>query len=194
MSLSNCPKCWDNPCTCGSQYEHLSKADLLHLMQCFEEDLKKRFDHALSPRIKVHTWLPEGLNKRASLIAVRIGHEDDTDYILLNGAQQLVSFRGTSEVAHECYLDDGTPAKICRVYRSVAYGKHYAAKIKIGAETYERVLRQGEFVWFTEQAFDRAFYPFVYEDDHKKKGRWRVPLDSYQEALNYKAPKENEDA
>ena len=25
MSLSDCPKCWDTPCTCGHEYESWSK-------------------------------------------------------------------------------------------------------------------------------------------------------------------------
>lgn len=24
MSLSDCPDCWDTPCTCGSGYKHMS--------------------------------------------------------------------------------------------------------------------------------------------------------------------------
>lgn len=170
-----------------------TKNDMLEVLNKIEQEIKERFDHVLSPRVKTHSWLPDGLNKRAGLISVRIGHGDDTDYILLNGAQQLVSFRGPSEMAYECYLDDGTPAKLSRKCRSVGMGMQYVAIVKFGDSLYERYLQQGEFIWFSEQAFDRAFYPFVYEDDHKKKGRWRVPLDSYQEALNYKAPEENED-
>ena len=171
-----------------------SKSDMLEMLEKVEAEINTRFDHVLAPRVKTHSWLPEGLNKRAGLVSVRIGHGEDLDYILLNGTQQFVAFRGPSENAHECYLDDGTPAKLSRRCRSVGMGMQYVAIVKFGTALYERYLQQGEFIWFTEQAFDRAFYPIVYEDDHEKQGRWRIPLDSYQAALNYKVNQENKDA
>ncbi len=32
MSLSDCEKCWDTPCTCGNEYKNYSKDALIKLM------------------------------------------------------------------------------------------------------------------------------------------------------------------
>ncbi len=31
MSMSDCSKCWDTPCTCGYEYLHWSKRNVLRL-------------------------------------------------------------------------------------------------------------------------------------------------------------------
>lgn len=32
MALSDCPKCWDTPCTCGHEYRHVGPAYKLALI------------------------------------------------------------------------------------------------------------------------------------------------------------------
>lgn len=33
MSLSDCPKCWDTPCTCGWQYRDYRESALVDLIE-----------------------------------------------------------------------------------------------------------------------------------------------------------------
>ena len=33
MSLHDCPKCWDNPCTCGYQYQNWTKEKKMEVIQ-----------------------------------------------------------------------------------------------------------------------------------------------------------------
>lgn len=44
MSLSDCPKCWDTPCTCGHEYKSWSVARLeqhIEMLQKVLEEVKK---------------------------------------------------------------------------------------------------------------------------------------------------------
>lgn len=45
MTITDCPKCWDTPCTCGWEYRKYSKEKRLALaaeiLGIFQEDLKK---------------------------------------------------------------------------------------------------------------------------------------------------------
>jgi hypothetical protein len=37
MSLSDCEKCWDTPCTCGWDYKHYSKERLVEMRDIFQQ-------------------------------------------------------------------------------------------------------------------------------------------------------------
>lgn len=43
MSLSDCPKCWDTPCTCGWEYRNYSVKYLEEIISMFQKivDFKK---------------------------------------------------------------------------------------------------------------------------------------------------------
>lgn len=40
--MFNCGRCWDNPCTCGSDYEHLNDESLNDIIRSIEKILNKR--------------------------------------------------------------------------------------------------------------------------------------------------------
>ena len=42
MSLPDCPKCWETPCTCGYEYESRSTEWLIEMREVFDNILNKR--------------------------------------------------------------------------------------------------------------------------------------------------------
>ncbi len=42
MSLSDCPECWNTPCSCGYEYKGWSNADIVHLMLVLSKELSTR--------------------------------------------------------------------------------------------------------------------------------------------------------
>ena len=43
MALSDCPKCWDTPCTCGHMYAQWPRASVVHLKEVLEKVLDGRY-------------------------------------------------------------------------------------------------------------------------------------------------------
>jgi hypothetical protein len=41
MSMSDCPKCWDTPCTCGHDYESWSEERILEQIEMLKRVLKE---------------------------------------------------------------------------------------------------------------------------------------------------------
>jgi len=44
VGLGSCPKCWDNPCTCGYQYQGWTKEKKLEVIRAIMESDKKDDD------------------------------------------------------------------------------------------------------------------------------------------------------
>ncbi len=42
MSLSDCEKCWDTPCTCGYEYKKYSTSRLLTLKEVNDKEVENR--------------------------------------------------------------------------------------------------------------------------------------------------------
>lgn len=40
--MFNCSKCWENPCTCGNEYSHLTVPQLEKLIKTLEGVIKDR--------------------------------------------------------------------------------------------------------------------------------------------------------
>ena len=45
MSLSDCIKCWDTPCSCGWDYRHNSRQSIEDKIEMFRLILKYKVDH-----------------------------------------------------------------------------------------------------------------------------------------------------
>lgn len=45
MSLSDCSKCWNTPCTCGWNYRKYSVSDLTKIRDMFDSIIKWKSDH-----------------------------------------------------------------------------------------------------------------------------------------------------
>jgi hypothetical protein len=45
MSLSDCPKCWNIPCTCGYEYEDWSIERLQELIDILQQVIKEKDKH-----------------------------------------------------------------------------------------------------------------------------------------------------
>jgi len=45
MSLSDCPKCWNTPCTCGYEYEDWSIERLQELIDILQQVIKEKDKH-----------------------------------------------------------------------------------------------------------------------------------------------------
>jgi len=45
MSLSDCIKCWDNPCSCGWDYRNYPKQSIKDKIEMFKLILKYKTDH-----------------------------------------------------------------------------------------------------------------------------------------------------
>ena len=40
--MLNCEKCWDNPCTCGHQWEQAELSDLIHIRSVIDKVIAKK--------------------------------------------------------------------------------------------------------------------------------------------------------
>jgi ribosomal 50S subunit-associated protein YjgA (DUF615 family) len=42
MSMSDCPECWDNICTCGHKYQHMDVDELKDLIKVLQKIVKNK--------------------------------------------------------------------------------------------------------------------------------------------------------
>lgn len=202
MSMSDCTKCWSTPCECGHDYRDWSKERLQKFIKTLQEvstvvhgaDLEQTKFLAgpeLSAAIEKHTR-DLALQSTPKLISVRIGHAPDSDYMLLNGKEQLLAPRPKTDSASECFLPNGTPVIISPLRSIHDWMPRYRIAITLHGEKFYRDLKQGEFVLFSEEKLEEFFYPFAYVHvvRNDSPSRWRIPLENLEAAINFD-PKEH---
>lgn len=50
MSLSDCPQCWNTPCTCGHDYKDWSEERILEQIEMLERVLNQKRNNGYEPR------------------------------------------------------------------------------------------------------------------------------------------------
>lgn len=53
MAMSDCPKCWETPCTCGYMYEHMNPSQIQKQIDVLEKLLR---DKLVSDFRKTDSW------------------------------------------------------------------------------------------------------------------------------------------
>ncbi|MCY1337418.1 hypothetical protein D9M68_18880 [compost metagenome] len=115
---------------------------------------------------------------------ITIGHKPDTDYIMVDGRKVNACLRMSKLGESQAYvwLNSGMLVSIDHVHNHFEFQPRYTVAIDVDDGSYfHRSLRNGESLWVTEAMFDKAFYPFKFEEKDGRK--WRIPMNSLKEAL-----------
>lgn len=55
MSMSDCVKCWDTPCTCGYGYEHWDEKKILDQIEMLKKVLNEKLKRKILSELKNNT-------------------------------------------------------------------------------------------------------------------------------------------
>lgn len=130
MALSDCPKCWDTPCTCGYEYQNWTAERLTEHIAMLTEVLKK----AKSREARKVT-----INKEQKLYVIPCGDDGYTTLGFANAHQQSVAVcLWLHSMGQPCKVPDKS------LVGTLAGYKQYADVMALGEKTSQRTGRKCE--------------------------------------------------